>query len=798
MTVSTEVDHNDYTGNGVTTQYDFTFRVLDKSHLLVQILDASENITTLVLGSDYTVTGVNRYTGGKVVLTSALPAGYKISIERSTPVTQEASIRNQGGFFPEIHEDAFDKLTMLVQQAYGWWSGLSLRKPSWLANYYDALNNRIRNLRDPSQAQDAATKNYVDESIVGSNGHADDLFKRTLRVPENEVPQYFSVPVRSNMLVGCNDAGRFVPIAGQTDTADLAIKLSGSSGADLIGFENGDTVGETLTNILSNRLSFYGNNASSLIALLSYAADSGVECVIDVDVNLTSILNFDAAGKVINLRFDASINSDDQLLWLTHLGRGSVIKNPWFKNITTPWVISRFDSSGNVLTPGAAVLATLQQTNDEIGYQPTASDSDIYSSLSDDVKNQQICAGMIIAYSDGVDVVEPRGRYMALEFIQCNNCRVISPSFMAGKHQYGSILFSNTLTSAWGYGNCVIGGEIRYGSVSGAVFMRQRGASGGVFGGFKPYRPGESGVKTYQNNVDGRSARCYQMTFDGITAHQCGYDGVDVFADYGVQEERVDDYTLAEYAWGMLPTAHKVSNIIATDCGVTGTGTGMTADGQFNTYSNIIIEKSRSSGIFHSGKNNYLMNIFVKNGNMNSAAAGAQIRMLGVSSISGATIITDASVVTAGYGLFTTDAGTSLNNINLDGTALNSQPRYPAKQNLRLGRTSSTDMQCSIFANPQPTILANPCGAVHFDLTYALSGSERGNVSLLPVYGGAEVKGLRARGEYGGFAIHGVSSQSNAAYLNNGEVMFYESSGALKLQFKGSSGAVITYTLTAG
>lgn len=66
---------------------------------------------------------------------------------------------------------------MLVQQAYGWWSGLSLRKPSWLANYYDALNNRIRNLRDPSQAQDAATKNYVDNGISGSISHADDLLK---------------------------------------------------------------------------------------------------------------------------------------------------------------------------------------------------------------------------------------------------------------------------------------------------------------------------------------------------------------------------------------------------------------------------------------------------------------------------------------------------------------------------------------------------------------------------------------------------------------------------------------------
>lgn len=593
-----------------------------------------------------------------------------------------------------------------------------------------------------------------------------------------------------------NDVTHFVLMDGDTLRQNLG--SSELPGTSLLMHSDEKTVEWHIDDLNRNKLSFYDDTASGLLAFLEYAAASDRECVIDVDINLTSILNFDAAGKVINLRFDASINSDDQLLWLMHLGRGSVIKNPWFKNITTPWVISRFDSSGNVLTPGAAVLATLQQTNDEIGYQPTASDSDIYSSLSDDVKNQQICAGMIIAYSDGVDVVEPRGRYMALEFIQCNNCRVISPSFMAGKHQYGSILFSNTLTSAWGYGNCVIGGEVRYGSVSGAVFMRQRGASGGIWGGFKAYRCGESGVKTYQNNVDGRSARCYQMTFDGITAHQCGYDGVDVFADYGVQEERVDDYTLTEYAWGMLPTAHKVSNIIATDCGVTGTGTGMTADGQFNTYSNIIIEKSRSSGIFHSGKNNYLMNILVKNGNMNSAAAGAQIRMLGVSSISGATIITDVSVVTAGYGLFTTDAGTSLNNINLDGTSLNSQPRYPAKQNLRLGRISSTDTQCGIFANPQPTILANYCGAIHFDNTYALSGSERGNVSINPVYGGVEVKGIRVRGEYGGFAVHAVSSQSNAAYLNNGEVMFYESSGALKLQFKGSSGAVITYTLTAG
>lgn len=786
MSVPNQTPYNIYTANGLTTVFAYEFYLISASDIQVTI---NGNEVT----SGYTVSGVGNTNGGEVTFLTAPSNGSTVIFERVTPTYRLTDYQDNGDLLADTVNKDFDRLWMAIQRAFIY-LGVALTRPLFGGGPFNATGYRIENLSDPINEQDAATRKYVI-----ANGKTN--LARTLRVPESSVDELPTIIARRNALLGWNNFGKPISVFSMTDTADLAVKLASSEiglGSSLSMHHDKKTVAEHIDDLNRNKLSFYDDTASGLLAFLEYAAASDSECVIDVDINLTSILNFDAAGKVINLRFDASINSDDQLLWLTHLGRGSVIKNPWFKNITTPWVISRFDSSGNVLTPGAAVLATLQQTNDEIGYQPTASDSDIYSSLSDDVKNQQICAGMIIAYSDGVDVVEPRGRYMALEFIQCNNCRVISPSFMAGKHQYGSILFSNTLTSAWGYGNCVIGGEVRYGSVSGAVFMRQRGASGGIWGGFKAYRCGESGVKTYQNNVDGRSARCYQMTFDGITAHQCGYDGVDVFADYGVQEERVDDYTLTEYAWGMLPTAHKVSNIIATDCGVTGTGTGMTADGQFNTYSNIIIEKSRSSGIFHSGKNNYLMNIFVKNGNMNSAAAGAQIRMLGVSSISGATIITDASVVTAGYGLFTTDAGTSLNNINLDGTALNSQPRYPAKQNLRLGRTSSTDTQCSIFANPQPTILANYCGAIHFDNTYALSGSERGNVSINPVYGGVEVKGIRVRGEYGGFAIHAVSSQSNAAYLDNGTAMFYESGGVLKIQFKNAAGTVTTYTLTQG
>lgn len=234
MTVSTEVDHNDYTGNGVTTSFPYTFRIFTKTDLMVQVVDLSENITVLTLDTDYNVTGAGAYSGGSVVLPSPLASGWQISISRELPATQETDLRNQGKFFAEVHEDAFDKLTMLIQQCFSFLR-LALRKPSFIANYYDALNNRIRNLRDPSQDQDAATKHYSDELFNNAISHSNDNLNRTLRVPESYTPEYFIQETRSNMLVGCNDRGEFVPIAAQTDTADLAFKLAALTGASLIG-----------------------------------------------------------------------------------------------------------------------------------------------------------------------------------------------------------------------------------------------------------------------------------------------------------------------------------------------------------------------------------------------------------------------------------------------------------------------------------------------------------------------------------------------------------------------------------
>ena len=117
MTISSEIFRNDYLGNNTTATFTYNFKIFSGSDLKVTKRDISNNEVPLTLATDYTVTGVGEMAGGTIVLvTGNLPTGYRLTIRRNRAILQSTDIRNQGPFYPEVHEDAFDHHTMIDQQ----------------------------------------------------------------------------------------------------------------------------------------------------------------------------------------------------------------------------------------------------------------------------------------------------------------------------------------------------------------------------------------------------------------------------------------------------------------------------------------------------------------------------------------------------------------------------------------------------------------------------------------------------------------------------------------------------------
>jgi hypothetical protein len=112
-TVTSTTVQNSYVCNGSTTAFAVTFPFVASSDLTVTRTTTTAATTTLALGTDYTVSGATLTTTGP---SSPCTSGYTLTITRNTPLTQPLHLTNQGPYSPKALENAYDRLTMGLQQ----------------------------------------------------------------------------------------------------------------------------------------------------------------------------------------------------------------------------------------------------------------------------------------------------------------------------------------------------------------------------------------------------------------------------------------------------------------------------------------------------------------------------------------------------------------------------------------------------------------------------------------------------------------------------------------------------------
>lgn len=119
MTISTETRLVTYTGNGATTEFDFSFHI-PTGALVVTLYTIATGVESAALSDSlYSVTGLDDPDGGTVTYPlsgSPLASTHKINIKREVPLAQGLDLTNQSAYFPTELEAQLDLIVMMIQQ----------------------------------------------------------------------------------------------------------------------------------------------------------------------------------------------------------------------------------------------------------------------------------------------------------------------------------------------------------------------------------------------------------------------------------------------------------------------------------------------------------------------------------------------------------------------------------------------------------------------------------------------------------------------------------------------------------
>jgi hypothetical protein len=116
MTISSTTVRNSYSGNGSTTVFAYTFKILDDDEIQVIIRSSTGTETTKTKTTHYTVSGVGSAGGGNITFLTAPGATETVVLKRNTTKTQETDYVANDPFPANSHEEALDRVTMIAQE----------------------------------------------------------------------------------------------------------------------------------------------------------------------------------------------------------------------------------------------------------------------------------------------------------------------------------------------------------------------------------------------------------------------------------------------------------------------------------------------------------------------------------------------------------------------------------------------------------------------------------------------------------------------------------------------------------
>jgi len=145
-----------YTGNGSTTTYSITFPYITSSHVVVKV----DNVVKTA-GTDYTFP-----TSSTIQFTTAPANGTSISISRSSSRAARLVDYQDGATITEaILDQDSNQLFYISQEAFDTADNAILLDTD---NKYNANSKIIKNVLNPVNAQDAVTKNYLENTWLST------------------------------------------------------------------------------------------------------------------------------------------------------------------------------------------------------------------------------------------------------------------------------------------------------------------------------------------------------------------------------------------------------------------------------------------------------------------------------------------------------------------------------------------------------------------------------------------------------------------------------------------------------